>query len=97
MVTVIYSYVAVDEDVEAEKEDGAHLQEHDDSAAVYPPPEPHRLSTLELFQTIILGLLSALPTLLLIGFGAKPSISTFCIYIALLIVSAFIFIKNDIE
>ena len=75
------------------------VREHDDSAAegYHPPPDPRRLSTLERFQTIIVGLLSALPTLLLIGFGAKPSISTFCIYIALLIVSTFIFIKNDIE
>lgn len=75
------------------------VREHDDSAAVgyHPPHAPRRLSTYERFQTIIVGLLSALPTLLLIGFGAKPSISTFCIYIALLIVSTFIFIKNDIE
>ena len=50
---------------QAEKEDGAHkkeedmnrVREHGDSAAVgYPPPDPRRLSTLERFQTIIVGL-----------------------------------------
>ncbi|KAL7537145.1 hypothetical protein ACHAXR_007617 [Thalassiosira sp. AJA248-18] len=71
---------------EIEREDGAP-SDNDDTSGVTP---------VQRLQTTFLGLLSALPTLLLIGFGAKASVLDVWIYIALL-QSTSIFIYNDIE
>jgi hypothetical protein len=62
------------------------MQQLHDFATPVPVPVSARL------QVLFLGLMSALPTLLLVGFSANPSIYDFLVKIGLLL-----FIQYDIE
>lgn len=61
-----------------------HQQEDQNARPPPPPPSSSKSS----FQSLTLGLLSASPTLLLIGFGANASIGSICIYIGLLLMTS---------